>query len=89
MGDYIYNGKFGWNALIVGRARFGKTSFTQKLAINNFFSDLKKVEWVSYIDLEINREVEIQSWFSCKVEFHYPKDINSFDGLLEGFKLKS
>ena len=30
-------GKFGWNALTVGRTRFGKTSFTQKLAINNFF----------------------------------------------------
>ena len=35
------------------------------------------------------REVEIQSCFSCKVEFHYPKDINSFDGLLEDFILKS
>ena len=42
MESNVYNGKFNGNILIVGRTECGKTYFTQKLAINNFFSKLKK-----------------------------------------------
>ena len=52
MGDYVYNSKFGGNVLIAGRAGCGKTFFVQKLAMNSLFGDLKKVKWVSYINLE-------------------------------------
>ena len=59
----IYDGKFVGNILIVGLTTCGKTFFTQKLALNNFFGKLKKTEWVSYIKLKKEREA---------VKFHYP-----------------
>ena len=37
MENYIYNGKFTGNILIVGRTECGKTTAVQKLALNNFF----------------------------------------------------
>ena len=35
-----------------GRIFCGKAYFVQKLATNNFFVILKKVEWISYIQLD-------------------------------------
>ena len=49
MENYVYNGKFSGNILIVGQTEWGKTTFMQKLALNNFFGNLKKAEWVSGI----------------------------------------
>ena len=66
-----------------------KDVFVQKLARNNFFDEIKKTQWVSYIDLEKHREAEIQSCSSCRIEFHYPKTLNSFENMLEQFKLRS
>ena len=34
-------------------------------------------------------EVEIDSRFSCEVDFHYPKSIGQFDDTLEIFKARS
>ena len=65
----------------------GKTYFTQKLALNNIFGELKKVEWVSYRQLNSEREAEIESCFSFPVEFHYPKELEKFNDLLELLKL--
>ena len=42
MESNVYNGKFNGNILIADRTECGKTYFTQKLAINNFLSNLKK-----------------------------------------------
>ena len=42
-----------------------------------------------YIDLNEEREAEIESCFSCNVGFHYPKLIEQFKGLLEVFKARS
>ena len=49
-----------------------KTTFLQKLALNNFFGELKKAEWVSGISITKEREAEIETNFSCKIEFYYP-----------------
>ena len=65
MENSIYDGKFIGNILIVGRTECGKTSFIQKLAINNFFGELKKVKWISGIHLDKQREAEIESNFTC------------------------
>ena len=35
------------------------------------------------------REAEIESCFSCHVEFHYPKGLEKFGDLLEAFKARS
>ena len=74
MESNVYNSKFNGNILIVGRTECGKTYFTYKLAINNFFGKLKKAEWVCYIILTREREAEIQSCLQCEVEFHYLQD---------------
>ena len=89
MESNIYNGKFNGNILIVGRTKCGKTYFTQKLAINNFFGKLKKAEWVSYIILTREREAEIESCFQCEVEFHYPQDQVALSDLKEKLKNRS
>ena len=46
----------------------------------------KKVEWLSYMKLKPKREAEIESCFSCDVEFLYPKGLEKFGDLLEDFK---
>ena len=48
MDNEIYDEKFAGNILIVRRTACGKTFFTQKLALNNFFGKLKRTEWVSH-----------------------------------------
>ena len=50
---------------------------------------MKKVEWVSYIDLTSKEETEIEYCFSCNVEFQYPKGIEQFENQLEDFKARS
>ena len=84
-----YNGKFSGNILIVDRTGCGKTALVQKLAINKFFGELIKVEWVSYIKLDKKREAEIQSCFYCDLDFYYPRNKEQFEELLEYFKTKT
>ena len=52
-------------------------------------TNLKKTEWVSYIVLTREREVEIESCFQCEVEFYYPQDQVALSDLIEEFKNKS
>ena len=73
----------------MGRTGCGKTTFMQKLALNNFFGKIKSAEWVSYIPLTSKREAEIQSNFSCEVRFYYPRSVDELEDLLEEFKQKS
>ena len=87
--SYIYDGKFTGNILVVGRTACGKTGFVQRLAVNRFFGDLIKAEWVSYIKLDKKREAEIQSCFDCQLDFYYSRNKDQFDNLLEYFKTKS
>ena len=56
MENYIYDAQFRGNVLIVGRTSCEKTTFIQNLATNDFFGDLKKVEWLSYIKHDKIRE---------------------------------
>ena len=70
MDNEIYNWKFVGNILIVARTACGRTFFTQKLGVSNFFGKLKKTQWVSFIKLTKERETEIESCFACPVEFH-------------------
>ena len=89
MENYVYNAKFSGNILIVGRTECGKTTFMQKLVLNNFFGKLKKTEWVSGIELSKTREAEIETNFSCKVDSHYPSDEDELSDQLDQFKLES
>ena len=59
----IYNGQFYRNILVVGRTGCGKTTFLEKLSLNNFFGDIIKTEWISGTDIDKQRQAEIQSYF--------------------------
>ena len=84
----IYDAQSGGNILAVGRTGCGKPYFLHKLAINKFFGELVKIEWVRGIDIDKRREAEIESCFNNKVQFHRniqePDDLTN---LLETFKL--
>ena len=85
----VYNGRFSGNILVVGRTACRKTGFVQRLAVNNFFGELIKAEWVSAIKWDKQREAELQSSFDCQLDFCYPKNKEQFDNLLDYFKTKS
>ena len=70
----IYNGQFYGNILVVGRTDCGKTTFLEKLGLNNFFGDITKTEWISWIDIDKQRKAEIQSYFSNETELHIAKE---------------
>ena len=85
---YIYDGRFKVNILVVGRTECGKTTFVQKLALCDFFGELKTAKWISGIRINGSREAEIESNFSCDVSFFYPNEVNELGDLLEEFKLE-
>ena len=85
----IYNGQFSGNILVVGRTGCGKTTFLEKLGLNNFFGNIIKTEWISAIDIDKQTEAEIQSYFSNKTEVHVAKEQDELYSLIETFKLLS
>ena len=85
----IYNGQFYGNILVVGRTGCGKTTFLEKLGLNNFFGNIIKTEWISGIEIDKQREAEIQSYFSNETEVHVAKEQDELDSLTETVKLRS
>ena len=85
----IYDGQFRGNVFVVGKTGCGKTTFLQKLGINNFFGKILKTEWISGIDIDKEREAEIQSCFENEVEIHIAIEPDELDSLLETFKLRT
>lgn len=53
---YKYDGKFSGNILVVGQTGCGKTTFVQKLAINNMLGNLKEVEQILKTELSKDKE---------------------------------
>ena len=85
----INNGQFSGNILVVGKTGCGKTTFLEKLGINNFFGNLAKTEWISGIDIDEKRKVKIQSSFSNETEVHIAKEPDELDSLIETLKLRT
>ena len=85
----IYNGQFLGNILVLGRTNCGKTTFIEKLGLNNFFGNIVKTEWVSGIDIDKKREAEIQSYFKNETEVHIAQDQDKLDSLIDTFKQRS
>ena len=85
----IYDGQFYENILVVSRTGCGKTTFLEKLGVNNFFGKIVKTEWISGIDIDKQREAEIESCFSNEIEVHVAKEQDELDSLIETFKLRS
>ena len=85
----IYNGQFQWHILVVGRTGCDKTTFLEKLGLNNFFGNIIKTEWISGIDIDKQREAKTQSYFSNETEVYVAKEQDELDSLIETFKLRS
>ena len=47
-----YDGQFRGSILVVGRTGCGKTTFLEKLGLNNFFGNIIKTEWISGIVID-------------------------------------
>ena len=79
--EYIYDGQFHGNILVVGRTGCGKTTFIQKLGKNKLFGDeITDVFWVSKIVLLNEREDSIRDSFTDqKIHFSYPHDLDDFN----------
>ena len=72
----IYDGQFLRNILVVSKTGCWKTYSPQKLGLNKFFGKLIKTECVTGIEIDEQREAEIQSCFSNKFEFHLATEPN-------------
>ena len=84
--EYTYNGEFIENILVVGRTGCGKTTFIQKLKVNNLFGSETDVFWVSKFVLSNEREDQIRdSFINQKVHFSYPNDLDDFNYLVGNF----
>ena len=76
--NVIHDRQYSGNVLIAWKTGFGKTCFMQKLAVNDFFGKIVKVEWVSSIQLSRTREAEIQSGYTCDVSCYYSQTLETF-----------
>ena len=85
----VYNGQFYRSILVVGRTNGGKTTFIEKLGLNNFFGDIIKTEWISGKAIDKQREAEIQSYFKNETEVHIAQEQDKLDSLIETFKQRS
>ena len=77
----IYDGQFYGNVLVVSRTGCDKTTFLEKLGLNNFFGDILKTERISGIETDKQKEAE--------TEIHVAKEQDELDSLIETFKLRS
>ena len=77
------------NILVVGRTGCGKTTFLEKLGLNNIFGNIIKTEWISGIDIDKKRETKIQSYFNNETEVHVAKEPDKLDSLIETLKIRS
>ena len=66
---YTYDGRFRGNILVVGRTGCGQTGFVQKLAVNRFFGDIIKAEWVSYVKLDNQEKLKFNLVWIAKSIF--------------------
>ena len=62
--------KISGNVLVLGSMKSGKTSLVQQLGCNGMFWELRKVNWISKVDLSNRRDAEIESYFSAEEEFY-------------------
>ena len=85
----VYDDQFYGNVLVVGCTGCGKTTFLEKLKVNNIFGDIIKTELTSGIDIDKQREAEIGSYFSTQIQVHIAKEQDELKSLIETFKPRS
>ena len=85
--NFMYDGTFNGNMLVVGQTRCRKTLFVQNIGKNKMFGSIESVDWISKIELSAATEHQRRERFSyASVEFHYPNDVGEFETVLELLK---
>ena len=69
MQNYIYDHKFSGNILALGKTKCGKTPFVQKLALNNFFDELRKQNGFLALVLQKKEKLKLKQTFHVKLNF--------------------
>ena len=59
---------------MLGSTGSGKMTLVQEMTSNSLFGELRGVHWISKLQLSKQREAEIDSCFTPKVEFYSPQD---------------
>ena len=70
----IYNGQFYGNILVVEITGCGKTTFLEKLGLNNFFGNIIKIEWISGIEIDKKERPKSNLILETKQKFMWQKD---------------
>ena len=82
--NFMYDGTFNGNMLVVGQTCGGNTSFIQRVGKNKMFGSIDSVDWIPKIELSVAREHQIRESFCyASVEFHYSNDLAEFETILE------
>ena len=85
--NFMYDGTFNGNMLVVGQTCCGKTSYVQRLGKNKMFGSIDSVDWISKIELTVATEHQIRESFCyASVEFHYLNDLDEFETISELLK---
>lgn len=71
MRNYTYVCKFSKNILVLGQRGCGKTTFLQNLARSNMLGKLKKVNWISKIELPKKKTEGHITLFSKKRKLNF------------------
>ena len=61
--NFMCDGTFNGNMLVIGQTRCGKTSFVQKLEKNKMFGSIDSVDWILKIELSETRQHQIRRVF--------------------------
>ena len=85
----IYDGQFRGNILAVGKTACKKIYFLQNLGLSKLFGQLVQTECVKGIEIDEQREAEIQSCFSNIVEFHLVTEPDDLVSLIEKIELRT
>ena len=59
---------------MLGGTGSGKTTLVQEMVSNSAFGEFRGVHWISKLQLSKQRDTEIDSCFTPKVEFYSPQD---------------
>lgn len=73
--NYFYDGKFDGNVLIVGQTGCRKITFTQNLAKNKMFGEIRNVFWLTKISLSGTPYKISLCFHNVSVTFLYPQTL--------------
>ena len=81
-----YSSALDGNIMVLGKTGSGKTSLVQRWGLNGFFK-IKKVYWISSLELDENRKTDIDSSFSQEVVFTVTPNVQVLERVIHELKI--